>query len=147
MMTMVPRLWPVLAVALTVACRPQGEQARTALPADTTPAETLGVDSASRSFVYDQTDNYIGARFDQRHGAAPGLAWIVPPHRLLTLGRHPGGATFGDAGFERWTYEAALDSAQAQDLRRLSVANDVSEELREACHRIATGSTDSTVLH
>jgi hypothetical protein len=35
---------------------------------------------------------------------------------------------------------------QAQDLRRLSVANDVSEELREACRRIM-GSTDSTVLH
>lgn len=35
---------------------------------------------------------------------------------------------------------------QAQDLRRLSLANDVSEELREACRRI-TGSTDSTVLH
>jgi hypothetical protein len=34
----------------------------------------------------------------------------------------------------------------AQDLRRLIVANDVSEDVREACRRIH-GSTDSTVLH
>jgi hypothetical protein len=35
---------------------------------------------------------------------------------------------------------------QTPDLRRLSMANDVSEELREACRRII-GSTASTVLH
>jgi len=65
-----------------------------------------------------EDDDYIGARFKQYFGSAPSLAWVVPPHRLITEKRHATPRTFASGGFEAWTYQATLPVEPAMDLRR-----------------------------